>query len=214
MEVKIIQITKSENKKERYVIHISDGENYEVFSEVLLKFGLRSGDCIDKEDLENMLIENERTRAKNITLRLLAKRMRTKKELIDKLQQKGFSESVIDYMIQELMRIGLINDEEFTEKYINNSIVLKKPYGKYALGYKLQKLGIQKNIIEQKLPTLLSENDEYELALNLARKKRALLSKYDEHKKKQRISSFLATRGFNWDIINKVFTELNFKEDE
>jgi regulatory protein len=214
MEVEIIQVSKSENRKNRYVIYTSNGENHEIFSEVLLKFGLRSGDRIDTKELENILTENNRVKAKSTALRLLAKKMRTKKEIIDKLQQKGFDESVVDYTLQELIRIELINDEEFTERYINSSIVLKKPYGKHALGYKLQKLGIQKDMIEQKLPTLLSSENEYELAMNLARKKMVLLSKYNEYKKKQKISSFLAGRGFDWDIIRKVFTELNFKEDE
>jgi regulatory protein len=214
MEVKIIQVSKSEKRKDRYIIFISNGESYEIFSEVLLKFGLRSGDCIDIKVLENILTENDITKAKATALRLLAKKMRTMKEIIGKLQQKGFNENIIDYTIQELIRIGLINDEEFTEKYINNSIVLKKPYGKYALRYKLQNLGIQKDMIEEKLPTLLSDTTEYELAIYLARKKMALLSKYDKYKKKQKISSFLTGRGFDWDIIHKVFTELNFEEKE
>ena len=213
MEVKIIKICKSENKKERYIIHISNGESYEIFSEVLLKFALRSGDCIGIEVLESILTENDRIKAKRTALRLLAKRIRTKKEIINKLEQKGFTESIIDYTIQELIRIELVNDEEFIEKYVNNSISLKKPYGKHALKYKLQKLGIQKPMIEQKLPMLIGDNDEYEIAMNLARKKIVLLSKYDEHKKKQKLYSFLAGRGFSWDIVSKVLTELNFKEE-
>jgi len=50
--------------------------------------------------------------------------------------------------------------------------------------------------------------------MNLARKKIVLLSKYDKHKKKQKLYSFLAGRGFSWDIVSKVLAELNFKEEE
>jgi len=207
MELKIIKIQKT-TRKNLYKITFDNDFEIQLYTEILLKFKLRSGDIIEEKDLKDILLQNQIYEAKNTSLRLLAKRMRTEKEIIDKLKQKKFEDSIITQTINELKRINLINDEEFVDKYINNTITLNKNYGRYALLNKLIKFGISKNLANEKISKLLSDNDEYETALNAAKKKLINLKRYDESKKIQRLISFLSGRGYNWDIIKKVLSEL------
>jgi len=207
MELKIIKIQKT-TRKNLYKITFDNDFEIQLYTEILLKFKLRSGDIIEEKDLKDILLQNQIYEAKNTSLRLLAKRMRTEKEIIDKLKQKKFEDSIITQTINELKRINLINDEEFVDKYINNTITLNKNYGRYALLNKLIKFGISKNLANEKISKLLSDNDEYETALNAAKKKLLNLKRYDESKKIQRLISFLSGRGYNWDIIKKVLSEL------
>ena len=214
MELKIAKISKHEKRKNRYVILLEDGTEHELISEILLKFGLRSGDIVDEKRLNDIFLQGTLLEAKNSSLRLLAKRMRTEKELIDRLKLKKFDEVIVDLTMKELKRMNLINDDDFTERYINDCISLKKPYGKFALSHKLQKLGVDKDLISEKLKSMIGADDEQELALNLAKKKIPSLAKYDVQKKKQRIAAFLGGRGFNWETIRKVFDELKLGRDE
>ena len=207
MELKIIKIQKT-TKKNLYKITFDNDFEIQLYTEILLKFKLRTGDIIEEKDLKDILLQNQIYEAKNTSLRLLSKRMRTEKEIIDKLKQKKFEDSIITQTINELKRINLINDEEFVDKYINNTITLNKNYGRYALLNKLIKFGISKNLANERISKLLTDNDEYETALSAAKKKLLNLKRYDESKKIQRLISFLSGRGYNWDIIKKVLSEL------
>ncbi len=207
MELKIIKIQKT-TRKNLYKITFDNDFEIQLYTEILLKFKLRTGDIIEEKDLKDILLQNQIYEAKNTSLRLLSKRMRTEKEIIDKLKQKKFEDSIITQTINELKRINLINDEEFVDKFINNTITLNKNYGRYALLNKLIKFGISKNLANEKISKLLTDNDEYETALSAAKKKLLNLKRYDESKKIQRLISFLSGRGYNWDIIKKVLSEL------
>ncbi len=214
MEIKIEKIIKHEKKKNKYLIYLEDGSCHELVSEILLKFGLRSGDLVDEKKLIEIFQQAKLFEARNSALRMLAKRMRTEKEIIDKLKTKGHDEYVIDTIINDLKRINLINDDDFTERYINDSITLKKPYGKFALMHKMQKFGLNKNKVSEKLGSMISDEDETALAVSLVKKKLPTLEKFDVHKKKQRIANFLAGRGFSWDTIRKVFDDLKIENGE
>jgi regulatory protein len=207
MELKIIKIQKT-TRKNLYKITFDNDFEIQLYTEILLKFKLRTGDIIEEKDLKDILLQNQIYEAKNTSLRLLSKRMRTEKEIIDKLKQKKFEDSIITQTINELKRINLINDEEFVDKFINNTITLNKNYGRYALLNKLIKFGISKNLANERISKLLTDNDEYETALSAAKKKLLNLKRYDESKKIQRLISFLSGRGYNWDIIKKVLSEL------
>jgi regulatory protein len=214
MELKIEKVSKHEKKKNKYVILLEDGSSHELNSETLLKFGLRSGDVIDEKRLSDIFLQGNLLEAKNSSLRLLAKRMRSEQELVDRLKLKKYDDTIVDLTIQELKRMNLINDTDFVERYINDCISLNKPYGKFALSHKLLKLGLNKDLISEKLSTMICEEDETTLALALARKKMSTLSKYDNQKKKQRIAAFLAGRGFKWETIRKIFNDLKLGSEE
>jgi len=207
MELKIIKIQKT-TKKNLYKITFDNDTEIQLYTEILLKFKLRTGDVIQEKLLNDISLQNQIYEAKTISLRLLAKRMRTEKEIIDKLKQKKFEDSIIEHNINELKRMNLINDQEFVEKYINNAITLNKNYGRYTILNKLLKLGVPKDLANEKISKFFTDDDEFQTALNAAKKKMINLKRFDESKKTQRLISFLSGRGYNWDIIKKVLSEL------
>jgi len=207
MELKIIKIQKT-TKKNLYKITFDNDTEIQLYTEILLKFKLRTGDVIQEKLLNDISLQNQIYEAKTISLRLLAKRMRTEKEIIDKLKQKKFEDSIIEHNINELKRMNLINDQEFVEKYINNAITLNKNYGRYTILNKLLKLGVPKDLANEKISKFFTDDDEFQTALNAAKKKMINLKRFDESKKIQRLISFLSGRGYNWDIIKKVLNEL------
>ena len=73
-------------------------------------------------------------------LRLLACREHSQKELLSKLQQKGFDPIAIQSVLTELAESDLQSDVRFAENFARSR--LRKGYGEAAICYELNKKGI------------------------------------------------------------------------
>ncbi|MEK7504273.1 MAG: regulatory protein RecX [Patescibacteria group bacterium] len=111
----------------------------------------------------------------------LSFRSRSEKEMRDYLQKKEFSQ--IDETIEKLKNLDFINDNKFTQEFIE-SRSKNKPKGKKALMIELARKGIKIENIEI---------DEKELATKAISRK--------SFKSKEQMQRFLYSRGFSWDTI-------------
>jgi regulatory protein len=212
--MKIIKISKYEKKRNIYIIDLDTGDKIQLQGETLIKFGLRSGDILDEKEILKIKQEDGFISAKASALRLIAKRMRSEKELINRLKIKKYSEDVINLVLENMHKLKLIDDNEFTKKYITDSIYLKRPFGQIAVKQKLYALGINKELINKGVDEYLNTETELDLAYNAAKKKVKFLKKYPKEKQKHRIYSFLAQRGFNYDVVKRVMNKMNFEIEE
>ena len=76
---------------------------------------------------------------------LLAVREHTKKELNDKLMNKGYGKEEIEDAILRLEKEGYISEERFAEVFIRSRLK-KSPEGKSVLLYRLAEKGCQRDI--------------------------------------------------------------------
>jgi len=151
-------------------------------------------------------------RALNYTLRLLNRRWYAESEIEEKLKKKGYSNSCINDVIQYLRNENYINDDRFVENWIRDRINLK-PMGRIRIRYELYSKGINKQIVDEKLTLLLSDDLEYKLALDLTRKK--MNSKFETSKDfAERVYGFLMRRGFTSYTISQVVRELDMAEEK
>lgn len=106
---------------------------------------------------------------KSYALRLLTIKSRTRKELKEKLQRKGYyNEEDIEKTLDNLERVGLINDREYAKSWVRNRLQ-NRPIGKSMLSIELKRKGIDSGVIEE---IVEQENiNEIELIENLLRKK-------------------------------------------
>ena len=107
--------------------------------------------------------------AMNTAARILANRDHSKYELKQKLQQRGFTRTVIDKVLVECERLNYINDDRTAHVYISQ--LKRKCFGKRYVQQALKKKRLSGAAIEK----ILSENypgvDEYEQAGRLLEKK-------------------------------------------
>jgi SOS response regulatory protein OraA/RecX len=87
-------------------------------------------------------------------------------------------------------------------------VMMRKPLGKMAMKHRLLQKGLARDTVETTLNTIYDEQYENTAALELARKRLPRLKRLDQIKQKQRISSYLAGRGFAWETISEVLQEL------
>ncbi|UYP20607.1 recombination regulator RecX [Rhodococcus sp. Z13] len=107
--------------------------------------------------------------AKEVCLRLLTDRARSRAELAAKLAQKGFAADVADRALDRLVEVGLIDDADFAQQWAR-SRHLHAGKGKRAIALELRRKGIDAADAAAALDEIDSE-DERARAVDLVRKK-------------------------------------------
>ena len=146
--------------------------------------------------------ETEKTVAHSY--RLLSIRPRSEKELRGKLREKGFGHDVIQEAVSLLKESKIIDDAKFAELFVE-SRMRTNPKGKTLLKKELIQKGIEASIIEKVLGE--ESKDEDSLVRELARKKMETLKKEPKEKIRRKLFSYLAQRGFDFEIINEIIRE-------
>lgn len=201
-----MKITKIEGQKniERVNIYIDREFAFGLTKEIQLKYGLYEGMEIDKRFIEEVLLEEEKLKAKNKALKFLSYRQRSEKEVVDKLKKEGFSQEIIDKTVEFLKGYNLIDDLNFAKNFVMDKSNINK-YGPERIKYELYMKGIPESIINKALEDY---DDEYSVALELARKK---INSYKNDNKSaiyRKLGGFLQRRGFSYECILKVLREL------
>jgi regulatory protein len=208
----VTNIERQKRNPQRANVYLDGEFAFGVHVELLAALGLRKGDTLDKEAIEDILSKEEFSLAKNYSLRYLSRRRRTVKELSDKLIQKEFSPQTIDTVIAHLFELKLLNDVEFSKAFVHD-IQLRKPSGQRLLRQKLRLKGVPPTVIDEVLSEVVSEKDEENLAMKEAQK---LIKRYktsrkavEQQKQQQRLAQHLARRGFRWatimPVVKKIF---------
>lgn len=212
----ISNISQAKNKP-KFVVLLTDTNNkYTIYKDVIRKCGLRKGDTITDGKLNEILFLDEFHRAKDTALRYFSYRQRCEYELRKKLESKKYKPKVVDSVISNLKRIGLINDREFAENFTRNTLK-GKAIGRNLLKRRLLDKKIPKDIIQQIIVKSYSNINEKETALETAKKQlkkyRSIKSKSDDKQNYIRLSSFLSRRGFSAEIIAYVMRQVFGKNE-
>jgi len=142
-------------------------------------------------------------------LRVLGMRMHSEAELRKKFRIKNFSRSEIETAIEKLKNSKLINDLKFTEVYLEE--LRAKGLGDIQVKQKLKLRGLKDDLIDS-----VFEPEPYELqlekALDLAQTK-IDIDKPINAKDKNRIYSFLARKGFDFEICRSVVDNLKSEQE-
>jgi len=193
-----------------------DGEfAFGLHEEIIAKANIRVGDELDPSTIGIIKSHEETKLARDNALRLLSHRMRSQKELRFTLLEREFDPTIVDNVLHELQTKGYVDDRKFAAAFIRDAR-LRKPAGTAMLFQKLRLKGIDRALIMETLGDMLPADTEQELAYTSAMKllKRIRTSRkpVPQEKEKQRLSQYLAQRGFPWStirpVLRKVFATL------
>lgn len=176
--------------------------------EVILRFGLREGAQISEVILNSLRNMEIFIQALEKAKRLIKLRLRSEKELKEKLQLKNYPPDIIEKVMESLSSIGLLNDEKFARAYIHDTL-LKRSAGRIYLTQKLKSKGIKNETIANILSEMLSENEELSILEQSAKSYIARQTKshkeIDNKKLFRRTVQYLQRRGFSLtQIMNSV----------
>lgn len=202
----ITQIVVQERRKNRCSVFLDDEFAFGLDQDIVLKFGLKKGDILNEQQIEEILLLEERKSAKDRALNFLSYRDRSEKEIKTKLRDVGYEENIIDWVIGELKRLKFIDDVRFAHSYAQIQMITR-PMGEYFLKRELQQKGIDAELIEQTIEKIYKEKDQLSVAFDLAQQRKKRYRNIDEVKAKKRVSDFLLRRGFSWDVVSQVLEQ-------
>ncbi len=135
---------------------------------------------------------------------LLNLSMRTVEEIREKMARRGYTATVINEVINNLLQEKYLNDDNYAEVFIN-SMKNYKTWGRFMMKKKLIEKKLAKELIEQKLSELVSDEDELKSATRyLAREFKDVEIKELSYEEKQKIMRQLMSRGFGIDTAKQL----------
>lgn len=149
----------------------------------------------------------------NIAFFYLKFRPRTIKEarehLYKKVRTTHWSHEAVDKVIDHLIELKFLDDKEFI-KYLVTSRTRTKVKGIFAIKQELNRFGVDKELVDEYFAN--TEINEEELAEKAIAKIWPRLQSLPKQKRFEKASSYLRSRGFNFDISRKTIKKLEDNE--
>ncbi|MEV6135260.1 recombination regulator RecX [Nocardia sp. NPDC051990] len=134
--------------------------------------------------------------AKEVCLRLLAVRARSRAELAQRLTAKGFTPDITERALDRFTEVGLIDDAAFAEQWVHSRHTFSGK-GKQALAQELRRKGVSQSDAASALDAITADDEEQRAAELVRRKLRTVPTNLDRDKIIRRLVAMLARRGYN-----------------
>lgn len=207
----ITKIEIQKRNKERVNIYLDGEYAFSISAELVYKENLKVKDVIDTEKLKAVADKESYIRCKNSALKIIERSYKTEKEVVEKLQMKGYEEKHIEASIDFLKEYKFLNDDYYAEAYIRDKLNSK---GSMRIKQDLIKKGIARDIVEEKLAEI-DKSSEKDTAKELAEKKLRVIrkSENDTYKISGKLYRFLISKGYTYDIVKEVVKDVMSIDD-
>ena len=142
--------------------------------------------------------------ARNLAYRMITYRRRTKHEIEQGLEKKGFSKEITCQVLTLLDNYGYINDKDYAGIWVAQRLAKR---GFRVIKQELLEKGIEVLIIEETLNEI-GQEAEFAAAMKLAVKKTESSGGICSF---MRLAGYLERRGFSYDVIGQVCRNISDK---
>lgn len=153
--------------------------------------------CSSIEEFAAQFALLEIKQAKAYAIRRLSKQAMLSTALAKALRQYCVSQHTIDLLIEEFLRLGYLNDEEWTNSYVKGQVSRKR--GPRDIAQRLSHKGLPREQVAEVIETLSDEQQRHAIGELLASKYRN--RDLSDYKEKQKVIAALMRRGFDFDQI-------------
>lgn len=144
------------------------------------------------------------TNAFNDALRYLKFRARSEAEIFKYLKKRGYNEETLLLVMEKLKKNKFINDELFSRLYAYDALKVHFK-GPFRIRIELEKLGVDRYIIETALSEVLEELDVKEILKDVI--KRTFKNDFVDDESKEKMKRKLYRKGFSPENIDYAFRE-------
>ena len=154
----------------------------------------------------NLFNDNDYKKVWSKALNILNRRDHSVNELKGKLFDRELPAKQIYEVIEELQRLGFLNDENFAEMYTED--LLRRGYGAMRIKNYLYKKRLSSDLID-KMIVKIDFSEQIQTAVKLIENKLrgGFRREKDPYKLQQKLTRHLIGRGFTFDVINCAFDE-------
>lgn len=213
--MKVTQLSSQKKNPSRVNLYIDEEFFCGLSLDSVAKFGIYQGREIGEEELDEILMEDVKSRFSQRAMSYISRAIKTEYQMRRYLKtlsikKKGIwfkdirdeqLEEIFDEIITKLKGYGYLDDEEFAFQFISSRIK-NKPRGKKVLVSELMSKGVNEDLARKKVDELVE--DEYDVL------RRVYEKKYKGDKitiRDNKKIDFLKRKGFNWDLIKQLIED-------
>ncbi|AKU19063.1 hypothetical protein VV02_17980 [Luteipulveratus mongoliensis] len=142
-------------------------------------------------------------------LRQLTMAPRSRRQLADKLRQKGCDDEVASRVLDRMEEVGLIDDGAYAQMLVRSQQT-GRGLARGALRQELRRKGVDDDTVAATLEDI-NDEDERERARALAEKKMRSMHGLDPTVQARRMAGMLARKGYSsslsWAVIKEVIAD-------
>jgi len=182
---------------------LSDGSRLLFLNDYLpedLKASLDGGKELSGQEEEALQFAASCYQAEKVSLRLIARAEQSTLGLTAKLERRGCDSSVVKAVVSRLLERNLLNDERFAKLWVHSRLSYGKAQSPLWLRVSLGKKGIDRNVSNKAVESLLDPDTEYALLLKYLEKAGISDAKNQSYLKTQ-----LKSEGFSYEVLDRYF---------
>ena len=212
MSGKVTEIRRTEGDPPRLTVFVDGAPAFTVSEEVARELDLAVGRELAEPEADRAAADDEREKAREAALRLLAVRARSEGELYDRLRRKGFTDELSAAVVASLVEVGLLDDEAFARAWADERVRLR-PVGPRKLVQELLAKKVDRELAGRVVNETFREHSEFDLARRVLQRKTRVSGGAGDRKSRARLHSFLVRRGFSYEVVSVVLRELEGESD-
>lgn len=200
----ITSIKRQAGNKKRLSVFVDGEYSFSLNEEDYMKLGLYENCRITADEIRRIKNLVNFNSAKSDAIRFVSLKIRSGKEVGEKLKRMGYEQDTADRVVDELKGMGYIDDRLYALRYVNDRRKLK-PQSKRMLKYDLARRGIGEEIIDDVLAGV--DVDEESEAYRIAKSR---YGRYDINKGdvRRKVRMFLLRRGYSEETIRAALKRL------
>jgi regulatory protein len=203
----ITQIIEQKRRPNRRTVHLDGAFAFGCNVNVIAKFRLRVGMQISADELAQIQLGTVKQECFDAAIRFLESRLHSRAELRRKLARREYGDAVLDATLDDLTRLGYVNDARFAQTKAL-SAAQNKHHGKHRAIVELFKAGVAGETARRAVEDVYDVSDSTAIARALAIKQAPRLRKLDPIVARRRLVGMLQRRGFDYDSIRPVVDEV------
>lgn len=190
----------------RITVCFEDGTEIKSSLNAVTNLRLYSGKDLDEQDMRVLRSVSGRSLARDRALEMVSRRLMSKKELHDKLIQKGESEENADYCVRWLTENGFLSDETYAAAVARH--YASKGYGAGRVRTELSRRGISRELWDEAVDAM-PENDS-----RIDRLIASKLKNPTDREQVRKLSSALYRRGYSWEEIRSALARYSAETED
>jgi regulatory protein len=204
---KVTKIEPQRRRENRRNVHLDGVFAFGCNLNVIARFRLREGMDLTAEEVGQIQNGEVRQECFDAALRFVQMRVHSRAELKRKLMRKEIGQPVIESVLDDLERLGYLDDAKFAAAKAA-SLARHKHHGPRRAVQELLRAGVKANLAKSATAHVYAENNPLEIAEKLALRQVPRLMKLDATVARRRLMGMLMRRGFDNRTITSVVTSV------
>jgi len=182
-----------QTSSDRVTVELEDGSEIKSSLGVVTDWRLFSGKTLDEEELAALKRDSSRSLARDRALELISRRLMSRKEVRDKLTQKGVDEDAANYSVNWLADHGFLNDESYAAAIARHYAA--KGYGAGRVRSELSRRGVDRELWDEAVENMPEADGKLDKFIA------ARLKDPADRDQIRKVSTALFRRGYSWEQI-------------